>query len=407
MPSDAPPSSGPQRVSGFGKVLSSVEGLQQRLNDFSIDELSRAHGKAHTLMQHLDDLQHRLDALTKLKNAIAGANTRLSELPEESFDLAGSDGLEHYSQLRSIVQIGKLIRMHRALQLTQTSAAVNPVDIEGTQSQKDSSVEQIHDSIVYAPSDLDFSSGLDATVEFSPEPGSSGTSHESERELAAVDQALLTTPTGPIATAAVSETVTAEPSSTDPVAGRVGSPSAQAAADDESTAVKPIFDQRLLNDLIQTYGEFALAGGAKKPADSATMIPPELPADARMPGDLIVVQTTAAEPAFVRAKTGTHIALPGPSEKAPELTAPRTAPSLKKQGEIDKQLKRIIKDYGEVDLYSPQKTMNLKMAAIAAVAVLGLVLGGFYLFKAPAPVVPAAVEAPLPAAVKERPTGAR
>jgi hypothetical protein len=207
--------------------------------------------------------------------------------------------------------------------------------------------------------------------------------------------------------AAVSETATAEqPAPSEPGADRVGSRSAQAAANDEGSAVKPIFDRRLLNDLIQTYGEFALGSGVKKPADSATMIPPELPADARMTGDLIV-QTTAAEPAFVRAKTGTHIALPGPSEKGPELTAPRTAPSLKKQGEIDKQLKRIIKDYGEVDLYSPQKTMNLKMAAIAAVAVLGLVLGGFYLFKAPAPVVPAAVEAPLPAAVKEQSPGRR
>jgi hypothetical protein len=406
MPSDAPPSSGPQRGSGFGKVLSSVEGLQQRLNDFSIDELSRAHGKAHTLMQRLDDLQHRLDALTKLKNAIAGAKTRLSELPEESFDLAGSDGLEHYSQLRAIVQIGKLIRMHRALQLSQASAALSSVDSEEASSDKDS-FEQRHESILEAPStrELDFSPGLEATGEFS-QPGSSGATSESE--LAAVDQELLTTSASPIAAAAVSETVTAEePAPSDPAANRVGSRSAQAAANDDSSAVKSIFDQRLLNDLIQTYGEFALARGEKKPADSATMIPPELPADARTPGDLIAVQTTAAEPAFVRAKTGTHIALPGPSEKGPELSAPRTAPSLKKQGEIDRQLKRIIKDYGEVDLYSPQKTMNLKMAAIAAVAVLGLVLGGFYLFKTPAPVVPAAVEAPLPAAVKEQTPGRR
>ena len=133
---------------------------------------------------------------------------------------------------------------------------------------------------------------------------------------------------------------------------------------------------------------------------------PELVADPQAPGDLMVVQSKTAEPAFVRAKTGSHIALPGPSEKAPELSAPRP-PNQKKHGEIDKQLKRIIKDYGEVDLYSPQKTMDLKMAAIAAVAVLGLVLGSFYFFKAPAPVVPAAVEAPLPSGAKEQPTRPR
>jgi hypothetical protein len=74
---------------------------------------------------------------------------------------------------------------------------------------------------------------------------------------------------------------------------------------------------------------------------------------------------------------------------------------LKKQGEIDQQLKNIIKDYGEYDLYSPQKSLNLKMAALAALALLALVLGGLYFFTGSPPAPPAAFENNQPAGLKE------
>jgi hypothetical protein len=62
-----------------------------------------------------------------------------------------------------------------------------------------------------------------------------------------------------------------------------------------------------------------------------------------------------------------------------------------KRGEIDRQLKSIIKDYGEYDLYSPRSTINFKLAAVGAFVVLGLVLGGLYFFKAPSTPNPAVV----------------
>ena len=58
---------------------------------------------------------------------------------------------------------------------------------------------------------------------------------------------------------------------------------------------------------------------------------------------------------------------------------------MTKQGEIDRQLKSIIKDYGEYDLYQRHNPLNLKVAGIVAFALLALVLGGFYFLKSPAP----------------------
>jgi hypothetical protein len=51
---------------------------------------------------------------------------------------------------------------------------------------------------------------------------------------------------------------------------------------------------------------------------------------------------------------------------------------LKKEGDIDRELKKIIKDYGEYDIYSRQNPINLKFAAIGAFLLVTAVFFGFY-----------------------------
>jgi hypothetical protein len=74
--------------------------------------------------------------------------------------------------------------------------------------------------------------------------------------------------------------------------------------------------------------------------------------------------------------------LPTPEFEKP-LEDSRSAPNLQKAGELDRQLKKIIKDYGEYDLYSKQSSVNLTTGGIALFVVLGLVLGALYFFQAP------------------------
>jgi hypothetical protein len=103
-----------------------------------------------------------------------------------------------------------------------------------------------------------------------------------------------------------------------------------------------------------------------------------------------------AEPAFVEPVTGGLRALPAPEKGLPKPAFAGALPNAKARGEIDRQLKNIIKDYGEYDLYSHQKSTNIKTAAIAAAAVLGLILGGLYFFKTASSSAPAAVEIMMP-----------
>jgi hypothetical protein len=112
------------------------------------------------------------------------------------------------------------------------------------------------------------------------------------------------------------------------------------------------FDQRLLDDLIKNYGEFAASLGSSQTSET----PDSADADhAKIEPDDTVQ----------------------PIEVEPERN---NLPSIKKEGDIDRQLKKIIKDYGEYDLYSRQSPVNLKTGVVAAFLLLGLILSGFYYF---------------------------
>jgi hypothetical protein len=159
---------------------------------------------------------------------------------------------------------------------------------------------------------------------------------------------------------------------------------------------KSTFDQRLLDDLIKSYGDFASFSGRTIASDEALNSaslgaphsqPVEAPPDSRSADVEIRSLTTGWPQAEVKP------ALPPPETPAEiirviETEEPKTAPqsgtSLTRHGEIDRQLKSIIKDYGEYDLYSHRSSLKTKVAAIVAFALLGLVMVGFYFLKTPA-----------------------
>ena len=135
-------------------------------------------------------------------------------------------------------------------------------------------------------------------------------------------------------------------------------PKKSAAMLDESKALVPAnhdFDQRLLEDVIKNYGDFA--GTANLPAtlDTSTKMVPVTDGPAK-PATAEFSQPTAAE---------------------------RKILNVQKSGDLDRQLKKIIKDYGEYDIYQRKSVFSFKTGGIIAFAVLGVVLAALYLFKAP------------------------
>src|ERR1044071_4712988 len=78
QPGAASLASGTQ-ADGFAKVLTSIQGLQQRLDGFSLEEASQAEANVDTIVLQLCTIQAKLSRVTELKHFVASANWMRSE----------------------------------------------------------------------------------------------------------------------------------------------------------------------------------------------------------------------------------------------------------------------------------------------------------------------------------------
>src|SRR6266498_5465808 len=383
------------QLGGFGKVLNSIQRLQQRLDDFSVEDVSRAQAKAENLIRELSLLQLKLTGLAVMGQALTDVSRTIEAIPDENFDLAHADSLEKYPTLHTLAAADKLVqlirvRAHRfAIYIDQLNAARERAAAITVSSDQESTKA--------LPSPL-------VQLEASP----------AAKANAAVVRSTALTETNeelaPAATAEVPQIVEKAdllPPSTRNVVAKTSDQGATTATLAEhpqdatrgkktTPAANSNFNQRLLDDLIHNYGDFA--GSPNLSAPRKALKPATQKTSEHKIATVHVALTTPNIASTSREVAPVHVAVPEEvrakirqSEVIPSLEAQQHKPAkekvtgLTKQGEIDRQLKSIIKDYGEYDLYQRHSPLNLKVVGILAFALIALVLGGFYFLKSPAP----------------------
>jgi hypothetical protein len=455
----------PATSGGFGKVLGSIQGLQQRLGDFSYGEVSIAEAKVKMLVKQLTSLRDNLESLARLKFDVEQINQRVSDIPTASFDQVTPDSLEKHPQLYAILQASKLVSMPRMnvereptnptpspkantnstgqepdANLAAAETAVAPsrtvekkvaakadratTPVGAAERRDDPSpvtkyriVARYRDPSASAEEPPMFTIPDETLVEsddapagqakdwsFDPreltlnttEASSAPINFEFPAEAADEPKPVIknsakikpspaeSSSAAPTTTPASNtyQTVQAKTAATArDIPGPKPAPAKPEAKLDASKALVPAnhdFDQRLLDDVIKNYGDFATA--------------PNLPAT--------LERTTKIVPATNAAAKTTKV------EYAEAAAAARKVHDVKKSGDLDRQLKKIIKDYGEYDIYQRKSVVSLKAGGIVAFAVLGIVLAMLYLFRASAAVpAPQAGSATAPTtAVRNEPT---
>ena len=420
---------------GFGKMLNSLQGLQQRLEDFSIADVTNAEANARTLIQRLQQFQDTIGAIALVKTAAANIDQSIAEIQQLDTEVVGTDSLENHPQLHAIVNASKLIKLHKLMAALKAGADVgesqdkpilDPVSAAAGSVERSEGIALETAKAIGAESvDSDNAAGLETSEaapslpELVPTPLTTATIVSSSVLETTADspiRAAATGDTGALHSDALADFPTAETEFETAVAA--AAPDSLIAEDqwpdfpapaeqltdsqvtlagplrvefgtnlpqplepkqdlqiapvkkskarnkapgqvDPSKALVPAndsFDLRLLDDLVSNYGEFASN--------------PNLPATVKKK------ELQSVEPAANK----THKAQPEHSD-----SVEAAAPAVKKHGDLDRQLKKIIKDYGEYDIYSDKQTTNIKKAGILAFVFLGLVFGGIYLFKTPPP----------------------
>jgi hypothetical protein len=368
-------------ASSFGMVLDSVQGLQRRLEDFSVEEISEAEALARTLISRLTELAKKLHRLTEVQRSVATARRSATEGGIENIEIPDLKVLENSLAVHAIVQASNLIpfpRPKKALSeidenslltaapiIYQTeslkSAADGNADNRGKTNDFDLEDQARNLEEAVAPDltrgqmfgtnpegteapILPAAMSIDSTV-----PQEDFPSHASEDELASSEISKI-----------FAEDFTQLPEN-EAMGLFANAPTFEFAKNEESAAeakgeeaASAAFDQRLLDDLIKNYGEFA------SPATSTPVEP----------------LTTPSRPAHAQA-VRRELRMHEPESLEPSV------PNVRKNGQLDRELKQIIKDYGERDLYSRQSSINLKTAGIAAFLLLGALVAGFYFFYSP------------------------
>jgi hypothetical protein len=367
----------------FGTVLNSVQGLQQRLGDFSVDEISEAEASVRTLIARLSEVVRKLDRIAEVQRSVADARKRAVQAGIESPEIPNRNVFDNSLPIHAIAQANNLIPFPRPKKvLTETSenpplaAAVKLEQDEGLQSEPDRTADHPEETSDIDPEnqarelgealvpDLTSEQALAIqpeaneapifpamTADDSALPQEDFPSHTSEEDLNRSEIARIFAedfnhmPGGEatelLETAPPFEFAKQEEHATETKGGNT------AGAD---------FDQRLLDDLIKNYGEFVASPTASAQAEAPTA-PSRPPRAQPVHRDLGTPETTQA---------------PGSG-----------VPGVRREGQLDRELKKIIKDYGEVDLYSRQSPINFKIAGIAAFLLLGALVAGFYFFYSP------------------------
>jgi hypothetical protein len=328
----------------FGNVVKSVQGLQQRLEDFSIEEVSDAHQRAQTLALRLADLQRKLTTVGEIKRAVAASRTAVDTALAECLRAEAVDSTAEIPlRIHSFAHSGNLIVFPRINKPAAPAATASDAPTRTrVESQPESPVEAVDDWTPLREPEQSGEQNLEAeqrdVAHFIPVTALETELSREEPQFTGVASA---------ASAVSFEAEGQQPSaeSLDP---------ARMDPDDglqQSGAASTDFDQQLLDDLIQNYGEFAA-----------------------VPRSRTAVQARQEAPSTPPAAPAT------PAAEACHTDPADMQPVTRGQSEIDRQLKKIIKDYGEYDLYSRRTRISLTTGLIAALVLVVLFVSWFYYF---------------------------
>jgi hypothetical protein len=356
--------------SAVGTVVNSIQSLRQRVNDYTLEEIADAENRSRTLILGLSNLQRRVRYLAAIKESMTAVCEAIEQARSEDYMLSICELSDKPLRLHDIVQASNLIRFPTLKKLSlQTSrrtvhndslmSQISPIATD--------TPKFVEDLIEARPA-----AGREATIGPTEEPSfvfdaeQMGTAlpnsaanfswdeeHASTFRKDIADEISYNEDIEVNAATSTAESINRTDFLTAPehdqvLRAREPNPST-------STALVPSggdFDQRLLDDLIKNYGELFSSADSRAKVESQNKIETDDPASAK-----ILLEA----PALEGAKDQTARALP-----------------LKKEGDINRQLKKIIKDYGEYDIYSRQSPINVKFAMIGAFLLVGAVFSGVY-----------------------------
>jgi hypothetical protein len=405
-----------QTTRSFDRMVNSIEGLRERVQGLTLEQVLEVDQRLHRMSRELSELERTLRALAEIKRQITRLQKAVQQVEAESLEQSKVATLVEPIAVQSIAQVGTLLKFRRLIKFLKEAKeasgvsasadvearfSVQPRPFEIIQERRNeqkfaTDLPAIQHELLEDSDNKDVAVVMNEAVEQTEvvfHPASLEADFEADESfsnertgVAFFDENTALNRTGEIIAefadtrdepptshvralietdARMDETIFEEFRGTGKVEANLAAPETETVdATLQSRAPnsdEADFDQRLLDDLIKDYGEFTIL-----PTSTAKH---EVKKETKLEAGTTLSRVSA--PATVNPPT------------QPDL------PSQRKDGELDRKLKKLIKDYGEYDLYSRQTPLKLKTGVVAAFLVLTLIFSGFYFFSSPKSAVPA------------------
>jgi hypothetical protein len=370
----------PPTMGSFDKVVDSIDGLRDRVQGFTVEQVSEADQKLRTISLGLSELQRRLGMLSEMKDRINGLKDTIERAQAQSLEESRLAVEAEPMPVHAIAQVGNLLKLRQVIKLIKTAQNV---------------------SVIPPPRDQE----VQAPVIFEPfEIVSKPLKTSTTREFPSTGQPLTEAPRHEETAVASTESADKSEEVYDPDQLKkeleemrfFSNEAADATQPDEAVGAIPIEELHLESIDATEYPQLNRSFPVEEiPATSdqaQTEVSEEADFDRRLLDDLIKnygefsIMPSSPEGASVHQEPKNEKLISTPRTDSPIAVAPASQPTFplqRKDGELDRKLKKLIKDYGEYDLYPRQTPLKLKTGVIAAFLVLSLVFSGFYFFSSP------------------------
>lgn len=372
----------PPTLRSVETVVHSIDGLRERVQGFTVEQLSETERTFQSMSLRLGALQQTISALSEIKALMGKVEQLLPQAQAATVDESTLASAGSFTPLHSLPHVGNIAKFRRIIKLVKAVESVSGL-LESSDSKDRALVLDIDanaeparvDRVVATLTAIEypFAEAVQNSAIVTPAgQGNNEGSEHSQRLATSATDFVRTEPNCGEAFDIISakEATSSCKTMDESVAAsehRAGSDAVTLAStpsdqSDSSIYNEPDFDRRLLDDVIKNYGEFNVV--------------PNLPATTKAKKE--VKHDAAALKRAADSTTTTNSA------------SHRNFPAQRKDGELDRKLKKLIKDYGEYDLYSRHSPLNLKTCILVAFLLLSLVFSGFYFFSIPKSIRPAA-----------------
>ena len=115
----------PPKVGSFDKVVDSIDGLRDRVQGFTLEQVSEADQKLRTMSLGLSELQRRLGVLSEMKDRINGLQDTIQQAETESLEESRLAIEAEPMPVHAVAQVENLLKLRQVIKLIRAAQNVS------------------------------------------------------------------------------------------------------------------------------------------------------------------------------------------------------------------------------------------------------------------------------------------